>query len=72
MLIYRTSEWKGEGKHNYYCEEFRLEDDCVVRYLCNRKKVLVGKEKMWDYTKEFVEKWSKTDENMPFWLNIYI
>lgn len=38
MLIYRTSEWKGEGKHNYYCEEYRLEDDCVVRYLCNRKK----------------------------------
>ena len=68
MLIYRTQEWKGQGKQNYYCNEYRQEGEEVVKYKCNRRKVFDGKESSWDNSKRMVEKWQKSDENMPAWL----
>lgn len=70
--IYKTNEWKGHGKQNYYHNEYRDEGDSVTKYHCNRHKEFDGRENNWETSERKVESWNKSDTNMPDWLKNYI
>ena len=71
MTIYTTQEWKGHGK-NYYCYEYRLEGNDVVKYKCRRWKFFDGHENEWHYDEDEVERWAVDDDSLPDWLRQYI
>ena len=72
MRIYRTQEWDGYGKQNYYWNEYHQEGETVTKYKCNRFKFFDGKENNWNESKTEVESWNINDPNLPEWLNNYI
>ena len=72
MVIYRTQEWKGHGKQNYYWHEYRLEGNEVVKYKCNRSKFFDGDENTWNESEREVESWPLDDNSMPEWLRKHL
>ena len=72
MTIYTTNEYKGYGKQNYYHNEYRTEDDGVVKYKCHRQKTFDGDESIWINEEERVDSWTLEDPNMPEWLREHI
>ena len=72
MVIYRTQEWDGYGKQNYYWNEYRREGDTVVKYKCNMRKFFDGDESNWEESEHEEDSWSIDDSSMPDWLRSYL
>ena len=72
MVIYKTNEWKGSGRQNYYWNEYRLENGTVYKYKCHRSKFFDGEENTWSREEEIVDSWNVGDSDMPAWLKQYL
>ena len=72
MFLYTTNELKCYGKQNYYHNEYRLEDDKVVKFKCNRYKVCDGHESEWREAETQVASWKFADPDIPDWLRDHL
>lgn len=72
MVIYRTNEWNGYGKQNYYWNEYRLEGDMVYKYKCHRYKFFNGLESEWVEDENCEDSWDINSPYFPDWLKQYI
>ena len=66
--IYRTKEWNGYGKQNYYHNEYRTDGDTVEKVRCHRQKSFDGRESSWDRDERVTDSWKTTDSSIPDWL----
>ncbi len=66
--LYTTREWKGHGKQNYYCNEYRQDGDTIQKVKCHRQKFFDGHENEWSHDERVIESWSKGDPGIPDWL----
>ena len=72
MVVYRTKEWKGYGKQNYYWNEYRVEERKVVKYRCHRCKYFDGDENNWERDERVEATWDIDDPSVPEWLKQYL
>ena len=72
MVIYRTNEWNGYGKQNYYWNEYRLEGNTVYKYKCHRYKFFDGRESEWVEDETCEDSWDINSPYLPDWLKQYI
>ena len=72
MVIYRTNEWSGYGKHSYYWNEYRQEGDSVYKVKCHREKRFNGEENEWFESESGEGSWKIDDPDMPDWLKSHI
>lgn len=72
MMLYRTKEWKGYGKQNYYWNEYRHEGNEIKKVKCHRQKFFDGHENNWDYNESVEETWPIGEPGIPDWLNKYL
>lgn len=72
MVIYRTNEWNGYGKQNYYWNEYRLEGDTIYKYKCHRYKHFDGHESEWIEDETCEDSWAINSPYLPDWLKQYI
>ena len=70
--LYITKEQPVYGKQNYCWNEYRLENDKVVKHSCHRQKIFDGDENEWHENDKVVNSWSTDDPNMPEWLRKYL
>ena len=71
-LLYRTNEYSGNGKQNYYHNEYYREGDKVVKYKCHRYKFFDGDENTWETDEHVENSWDLDDDSMPDWLHNYL
>ncbi len=72
MVIYRTNEWNGSGKQNYYWNEYRREEDTIYKYKCHRYKHFDGHESEWIEDEICEDSWEIDSQYIPDWLKQYI
>ncbi|KYP19810.1 hypothetical protein [Streptococcus parauberis] len=71
-LIYRTQQYDGYGKHNYYWNEYRQDRNEIIKFKCNKQKFFDGRENNWEESEKKVQSWNIDDPNIPEWLKNYI
>jgi hypothetical protein len=72
MVLYRTQEYLGYSKNDYYWNEYRLEEERVVKYKCHLQKNSEDGKNEWREEESVIESWNKNDSNIPDWLKIYL
>lgn len=72
MVSYTTKTWNGQGKQDYYWNEYRLDGNIVYKYKCHKYKFFDGKENNWESKETLEASWSIDDSTMPEWLKKHL
>ena len=71
-LIYRTNEYSGYGKQNYYNNDYYQDGDEVVKIKHNRRKHFDGHEIEWIESDKEVGRWRTDSPDLPEWLHRFL